>query len=75
MKPVTPSRITSGTEPLAKGDHRRAAGHRLDHHQAERLGPVDGEQQRRGVAQERLPSRASPISPTNSTQRVGEQRA
>src|SRR5581483_2736568 len=26
-------------------DHRRAGGHRLDHHQPERLGPVDGKQQ------------------------------
>jgi len=25
------------------GDHRRATGHRLDHRQAERLRPMDGE--------------------------------
>ena len=43
MKPVTPSSITSGTEPLAKGDDRRAAGHGLDHHQPERLPPGDRE--------------------------------
>ena len=33
------------------GDHRRAAGHGLDHHQAERFRPVDREQQRLGVAE------------------------
>ena len=36
----------------AEGHHRRAAGHGLDHHQAERFGPVDGEQQGLGPAQE-----------------------
>ena len=36
----------------SKRDHRRTAGHRLDHHQPERLRPVDREQQRRRVAQE-----------------------
>ncbi len=34
------------------GDHRRAAGHRLDHHQAERLRPVDRHQQPDRAAQE-----------------------
>src|SRR5690348_2044259 len=34
------------------GDDRGSAGHRLDHHQAERLRPVDREQQRRGIAEE-----------------------
>ncbi len=34
------------------GHHRRAAGHGLDHHQAEGLGPVHREQQRRGLAEE-----------------------
>ncbi|CAM2163741.1 hypothetical protein BO443_120084 [Burkholderia orbicola] len=34
-------------------DDRRAAGHRLDHHQAERLRPVDREQQRLRAGQER----------------------
>src|SRR5262249_33274874 len=33
-------------------DHRRAAGKRFRHHQAERLRPVDGEEQRAGVAEE-----------------------
>src|SRR6266542_6854779 len=28
-----------GHRAAAEGDHRRAAGHRLDHNQAERLGP------------------------------------
>ncbi len=51
-KPVTPGSTTSGTEPQLPGDDRRAAGHRFDHHQAERFGPVDGKQQRRGVAEE-----------------------
>ena len=33
-------------------DHRRAARQGLGHHQAERLGPIDREQQRRGAAQQ-----------------------
>ena len=33
-------------------DHRRAAGHRFDHHQPERLGPVDRKQERAGLTQE-----------------------
>src|SRR5882757_11529085 len=36
----------------AIGNHRRAARHRLDHHQAERLGPVDRHEQRPRPAQE-----------------------
>jgi len=43
---------SSGTEPQGPRDHRRAARHRLDHHEAERLRPVDGEQQRAGAAEE-----------------------
>ena len=35
-----------GRGAAAERHHRRAAGHGLDHHQTERLGPVDGEQQR-----------------------------
>ena len=66
MKPVTPSSITSGAEPQPKRHHRRAAGHGLDHHQAERLGPVDREQQRRRRRRGRPASAASPISPMNS---------
>jgi hypothetical protein len=46
-----PWSITSGTEPAVEGDDGRAAGHRLDHHQAEGLRPVDGEEQ--GLAPER----------------------
>src|SRR5690606_14881876 len=37
---------------VAPGDHRRAAGHRLDHHQSEGLGPVDRKEQRARVAEE-----------------------
>src|ERR1700674_2167596 len=33
------------------GDHRRAAGHRLDHHQAKRFRPVDRDQQSDRAAQ------------------------
>ena len=55
-----------GHRAAVERDHRRAAGHRLDHHQAERLRPVDREQQRVGARQEcRL--LASLISPMNST--------
>src|SRR5258707_3342442 len=42
-----------GHRAVRPGDHRRAAGHRLDHGEAERLGPVDRKEQRRGIAQER----------------------
>src|SRR5215510_6106806 len=35
----------------APGDHRRATGQGLDHDEAERLRPVDGKEQRVGVAQ------------------------
>src|SRR5262245_1050078 len=35
-------------------DHRRAAGHRLDHHQAERLRPINREEQRIRPAQKFL---------------------
>ena len=56
-----------GHRAAAPRDHRRAAGHRLDHHEAERLGPVDREQQRRARCRGTRASRASPISPTNST--------
>src|SRR5262245_57675884 len=34
-----------------EGDDRRAASHRLDHHEAERLGPVDWKQQGRGAGE------------------------
>ncbi len=33
-------------------DHRRAAGHGLDHDETEGLGPVDGKDQRRGASEE-----------------------
>src|SRR5437764_2462405 len=38
----------------SKRDDRRTAGHRLDHDQAERLGPIDGEQQGCGTRQKLL---------------------
>src|SRR6266850_6756161 len=38
---------------LRPADHRRAAGHGLDHGEAEGLGPVDREEERRRVAEER----------------------
>jgi hypothetical protein len=37
----------------AERDDRRAAGHRLDHHPTEGFGPVDREDQRGSIAQER----------------------
>src|SRR4051812_9106658 len=37
---------------MAECDHRRAAGHSLDHHKPERLGPVDREQQRACISKE-----------------------
>src|SRR5215469_3678423 len=36
----------------AEGEHRRPAGHGLDHRQSERLGPVDREYERSRIAQE-----------------------
>src|ERR1051325_1502339 len=41
-----------GHRTATEGDHRSAVRHRLDQHQAERLGPVDREQQRQRVAKE-----------------------
>ncbi len=41
-----------GDRAAAARQHRGAAGHRFDHHQAERLGPIDREDQRARVAQE-----------------------
>src|SRR6266704_101012 len=41
-----------GNRAAAIGDNRRAAGHRLNHHQPERLRPVDRKQQRIRIAQE-----------------------
>ena len=38
-----------GRRALRERDHRRAAGQRLDHHEAERLGPADRHQQRPGA--------------------------
>ena len=46
-----PWSMISGTEPGGK-QGRRAARHRLDHHQAERLRPIDREQKRLRLAQE-----------------------
>ena len=42
-----------GNRAAANGHDRRATGERLDHHQAERLGPVDREQQRPGATEKR----------------------
>ena len=39
--------------PAIVSDHRAAAGHRLDHHETERLRPVDRDKQRDRTAQER----------------------
>src|SRR5205823_1828387 len=41
-----------GHRTTVEGDNRRAAGHRLDHHEAERLGPVDREEQPDGTPEE-----------------------
>src|SRR5713226_10331003 len=38
--------------PPAKGEHRRAASHRFDHHQSERLGPVDRAEKCQRLAEE-----------------------
>src|SRR5712691_1080751 len=38
--------------PPAKGEHRRAASHRFDHHQSERLGPVDRAEKGQRLAEE-----------------------
>ena len=53
MKPVSAIVDHLGHRAAVERDHRRAAGHRLDHHQAERLRPVDREQQRMRAGQER----------------------
>ena len=45
-KPVTPSSTSSGAAPQLVRDDRRAARHRLDHHEPERLGPADREHHR-----------------------------
>src|SRR5262249_28193694 len=37
--------------PAPERDHRRTAGHRLDHHQPERLGPIDGKEEGVGAAE------------------------
>ena len=58
----------------AISDHRGATSHRLDHHEPERLWPVDREQQAHSVAQER---RLVPIAdlPDVLDQWVAQQRA
>jgi hypothetical protein len=50
---VTPSSTTSATD-RPERDNGRAARHRFDHHQAERLGPVDRKQQSRGIGEKFL---------------------
>ena len=51
-KPVTPSSTISGAAPSAIGQHGRPAGHRLDHHQSERLRPPDGIEESTGAGEE-----------------------
>src|SRR5437762_2442963 len=41
-----------GDRAFVPGDHRRSAGHRFDHDDAEGFRPVDGEQQRGGASQQ-----------------------
>ncbi len=41
-----------GHRSAAEGENRRAAGHRLDHDEAERFWPIDREQQRAGFTEE-----------------------
>ena len=41
-----------GHRAVPEGQHGRAAGHRLDHGEAERLRPVDGEEKRARFAEE-----------------------
>src|SRR5215472_10573007 len=43
-----------GNGSAAPSNDRGAAGHRLDHHQAERLGPIDRDQHRHGIAEKVL---------------------
>src|SRR5512133_3520507 len=43
-----------GYRSAAVRDHRRAARHGLDHHEAERLGPVDRKHERPRATEERL---------------------
>src|SRR5690606_12387706 len=62
-----------GHRAAVPGDHRRAAGHRLDHHQAERFRPVDREQQRHRVAEEARLLRVADLA-DELHQRIVEQR-
>ena len=50
--PVTPSSITSATAPFRESQDGGAAGHRLDHGESERLGPVDREEEGARLAEE-----------------------
>ena len=52
MPPSPPSPMTSGTAPQRVADDGRAAGHGLDHHQAERLLPGDREERAAGALQQ-----------------------
>ena len=51
-EPVRPSSIDFGHGAAPRRDHRRAACHRLDHDEAERLLPVDREERRARVLQQ-----------------------
>ena len=52
MMPLRPCSITSGDRAPPRRDHRRPAGHRLDHDEAERLLPLDRKERRARVLQQ-----------------------
>jgi hypothetical protein len=58
----------------AEGHHRRAARQRLDHHQPEGLGPVDGKEEGAGVPEERRLPRLVDLA-DELDERMGEQAA
>src|SRR3954453_799296 len=62
-----------GHRAAAEGDDGGAAGHGLDHHQPERLRPVDGEEHGTGIAQETLLHRLADL-PYEIDLRLVEQR-
>ena len=62
QKPGAPVLDQLGHRAAVDRDHRRAAGHRLDHGQAERLVEPDQVEQRRRIAQ-----RMEPLRPADRT--------
>src|SRR4051794_15061968 len=40
-----------GRRAMTPGNHGRSSRHRLDHHKAKGLGPVDGKEERKGIAE------------------------